>query len=59
MSILLAGPRTPVVSVTIFELWENAQIGELAAFGVIWTLILLAVAMGYYLFARRYGIQLQ
>jgi iron(III) transport system permease protein len=58
MSILLAGPRTPVVSVTIFELWENAQIGELAAFGVLWTLILLAVAMGYYLFARRYGIQL-
>lgn len=59
MSILLAGPRTPVVSVTIFELWENAQIGELAAFGVVWTLILLTVAMGYYLFARRYGIQLQ
>jgi iron(III) transport system permease protein len=58
MSILLAGPRTPVVSVTIFELWENAQIGELAAFGVLWTLILLTVAMGYYLFARRYGIQL-
>lgn len=59
MSILLASPRTPVVSVTIFELWENAQIGELAAFGVVWTLILLTVAMGYYLFARRYGIQLQ
>lgn len=59
MSILLASPRTPVVSVTIFELWENAQIGELAAFGVVWTVILLAVAMSYYLFARRYGIQLQ
>jgi iron(III) transport system permease protein len=59
MSILLASPRTPVVSVTIFELWENAQIGELAAFGVVWTAILLTVAMGYYLFARRYGIQLQ
>ena len=58
MSILLAGPRNPVVSVTIFELWENAQIGELAAFGVVWTAILLAVAMSYYLFARRYGIQL-
>ena len=58
MSILLASPRTPVVSVTIFELWENAQIGELAAFGVLWTLMLLTVAMGYYLFARRYGIQL-
>jgi iron(III) transport system permease protein len=57
MSILLVSPRTPVVSVAIFELWENAQVGELAAFGVIWTGILVSVAVGYYLFARRYGIQ--
>jgi iron(III) transport system permease protein len=58
MSILLAGPRTPVVSVAIFDLWENAQVGELAAFGVLWMLVLLTVAMTYYLFARRHGIQL-
>jgi iron(III) transport system permease protein len=57
MSILLVSPRTPVVSVAIFELWENAQVGELAAFGVIWTGILVSVAVCYYLFARRYGIQ--
>ncbi len=57
MSVLLAGPRTPVVSVTIFDLWENAQLGELAAFGVLWILILSIVAMTYYLFARRHGIQ--
>jgi iron(III) transport system permease protein len=58
MSILLVSPRTPVVSVTIYELWENAQIGELAAFGVLWTAILVFVAVVYYLFARRYGVQL-
>ena len=58
MSILLVSPRTPVVSVTIYELWENAQIGELAAFGVLWTAILVSVAVAYYLFARRYGVQL-
>jgi len=57
MSILLAGPQTPVVSVAIFELWENGQVGELAAFGVIWTVILVSVAITYYLIARRYGIQ--
>ena len=57
MSILLAGPQTPVVSVAIFELWENGQVGELAAFGVIWTVILVSVAIIYYLIARRYGIQ--
>lgn len=57
MSVLLVSPQTPVVSVAIFELWENAQVGELAAFGVIWTAILVSVAVVYYFFARRYGIQ--
>ncbi len=57
MSVLLVSPKTPVVSVAIFELWENAQIGELAAFGVLWTAILVSIALVYYLFARRYGIQ--
>ena len=58
MSILLVSPSTPVVSVAIFELWENAQIGELAAFGILWTVILVSVAVAYYFFARRYGVQL-
>jgi len=57
MSVLLVSPQTPVVSVAIFELWENAQVGELAAFGVIWTVILVTVAILYYVLARRYGIQ--
>jgi len=57
MSVLLVSPQTPVVSVAIFELWENAQVGELAAFGVIWTVILVSVAVLYYAFARRHGIQ--
>ncbi|HXG51515.1 MAG TPA: iron ABC transporter permease [candidate division Zixibacteria bacterium] len=58
MSILLVSPQTPVVSVTIYELWENAQVGELAAFGVMWTTVLVSVALAYYAFARRTGIQL-
>ena len=57
MSVLLVSPQTPVVSVAIFELWENAQVGELAAFGVIWTAILVSIAVVYYLFTRRYGVQ--
>ena len=59
MSILLVSPQTPVVSVAIFDLWENGQVGELAAFGVIWTLILVSVAITYYFIARRYGVQQQ
>jgi iron(III) transport system permease protein len=57
MSILLVSPQTPVVSVAIYELWENGQVGELAAFSVIWTAILVSVAVTYYLFARRFGVQ--
>jgi iron(III) transport system permease protein len=58
MSILLVSPSTPVVSVAIFDLWENGQVGELAAFGILWTAILVSVAVAYYFFARRYGVQL-
>jgi iron(III) transport system permease protein len=57
MSILLVSPQTPVVSVAIYELWENGQVGELAAFSVIWSAILVSVAIVYYLIARRSGIQ--
>lgn len=57
MSILLVSPQTPVVSVAIYELWENGQVGELAAFSVIWATILISVALVYYLIARRYGVQ--
>ena len=59
MSILLVSPRTPVVSVAIFDLWENGQAGELAALGVIWTAILSAVATAYYYLFRRHGVQIQ
>ena len=57
MSILLVSPQTPVVSVAIYELWENGQVGELAAFSVIWSAILVSVAIAYYSIARRSGIQ--
>ena len=53
----MVSPQTPVVSVAIFELWENAQVGELAAFGVIWSVILVSIAVIYYVIARRYGVQ--
>jgi len=59
MSILLVSPQTPVVSVAIYELWENGQVGELAAFSVIWSAILVSVAIVYYFIARRSGIQQQ
>ena len=35
MPILLVGPRSQVVAVTLFDLWGNGQITSLAAVGVV------------------------
>jgi iron(III) transport system permease protein len=52
-SILLYSPGNEVLSVVIFELWENGQHGELSALGVLMTLTLLAIAMAAQPFAAR------
>ena len=59
MSVLLSGPRTQVMSVAFFELWNNGQITEVAAFGVLWALALSIVTSVLFLLGRRYGLQLR
>ena len=44
-SILLYGPGSEVLSVVIWELWENGQYVELSALGVLMTLALFALVM--------------
>ncbi|MGV6872398.1 ABC transporter permease [Pseudochelatococcus sp. B33] len=44
MPVLLASPHSRVVAVQLFDLWQNGQVTELAAFGLLWTLIMSAVA---------------
>ena len=44
-SILLYSPGTEVLSVVLWELWENGQYVELCALGVLMTLALLAIAI--------------
>lgn len=58
MSVLLAGPRSPVMSVAMFDLWNNGQVTEVAAFGVLWAAILSVMVAVLYFLGRRYGIQL-
>ncbi|HZU07017.1 MAG TPA: iron ABC transporter permease [Chloroflexota bacterium] len=58
MSILLAGPQSQVVSVMMFDLWNNGQIVEVAAFGVLWTAALAVTAVAFFLLARRYGLRI-
>jgi iron(III) transport system permease protein len=56
-SILLYSPGSEVVSVVIWELWQNGQYVELSAFGV----MLIAALFVFTLFAqalgKRYGIK--
>ncbi len=56
MPVLLAGPNSQVVAVELFELWTNGQSTELAAFGLMWTALMSALAVGFYLLAERSGI---
>jgi iron(III) transport system permease protein len=58
MSVLLAGPQSQVVSVMMFDLWNNGQIVEVAAFGVVWSALLALTAGGFFVLARRYGLRM-
>jgi iron(III) transport system permease protein len=55
-SILLYSPGTEVVSVMIWELWQNGQYVELSALGVMLIIALLCLVMLAQLIGRRFGI---
>ena len=57
--ILLAGPNSQVVAVTIFDLWENGVVGELSAMGVTWTGLMTIVSIFFFIIARRYGLSVR
>ena len=59
MPILLSGPKSQVVAVTLFELWGNGQVTELAAFGVIWSMFMMSIGVVFYLAAKRNGVSVQ
>jgi iron(III) transport system permease protein len=54
--ILLAGPNSQVVAVTMFDMWQNGVAPELAALGVIWTVIMTLASMLFFTVSRRYGL---
>jgi iron(III) transport system permease protein len=53
LMLLLAGPNSQVVAVTLFDYWNNGQIGELAALGCVWTVIMTVVSVAFFVVARR------
>jgi iron(III) transport system permease protein len=56
-SILLYSPGTEVVSIIIWELWENGQYVELSALGVLFILMLLVLVMISQAVGRKFGVK--
>ncbi len=57
IALLLYSPGSQVVAVTIWELWENGHVGELAAFSLIITIGTVFVGSLFLSIAQRYGLQ--
>jgi iron(III) transport system permease protein len=53
LAILLAGPRSQTMAVAMFDLWGNGQGTELAALGLLWSMVMAVVAIVFYVLARR------
>ena len=56
LPLLLAGPGSQVIAVTLFDLWQNGQATELAAMGMVWVVLIVAVASCFYRLTRRYRV---
>jgi iron(III) transport system permease protein len=53
LAILLAGPRSQTMAVAMFDLWGNGQGTELAALGLMWSMLMALIAVVFYVLARR------
>jgi iron(III) transport system permease protein len=58
LPLLLVGPGTELVAVTLFDLWQNGQVTELAAMGVLWLAFMSLVGAALHLMTRRYRLSL-
>jgi iron(III) transport system permease protein len=56
-SILLYSPGTEVLSITIWELWENGQYVELSALGVLFILALFVLVMAAQWIGGKFGVK--
>jgi iron(III) transport system permease protein len=56
LPLMLVGPGTEIVAVTLFDLWQNGQVTELAAMGVSWVTLMLIVSACFHFTAKRYQL---
>ena len=53
IAVLLAGPRSQTIAVTMLDQWSNGQSGELAALGLFWTAVMTLFAIAFYATTQR------
>jgi iron(III) transport system permease protein len=56
LPLLLVGPGSEVMAVTLFELWQNGQVTELASMGVVWIALMTTVSTVFHLLTRHQQI---
>jgi iron(III) transport system permease protein len=56
LPLMLVGPGTEIAAVTLFDLWQNGQVTELAAMGVLWAALMLVVSICLSITARRFQL---
>ncbi len=56
LPLLLVGPGSEIMSVTLFEMWRNGQVTELAATGIVWIALMTVVSSIFHHFTRRHQI---
>ncbi len=58
LPLLLVGPGSEVMAVTLFELWQNGQVTELAAMGVLWIALMTCVSVLFHMLTRRHQLNI-
>ena len=53
LAILLAGPNSQMMAVAMFDMRSNGQETELAALGLMWSMLMAVIAVLFYWLARR------
>jgi iron(III) transport system permease protein len=55
---MLVGPGSEVMAITLFDLWQNGQVTELASMGVLWIALMTVVSTLFHLLTRHRQISL-
>jgi iron(III) transport system permease protein len=53
LPLMLAGPGSEVMAVTLFDLWQNGQVTELAAMGVVWIVLMTLASVAFHALMKR------